>query len=208
MKLIQTTSILVLALAASAHGQVLLNTGDVFTYQFTSLPAAVTASFPVQAPAGGFSFSLSSFDASGDVLFVEMFENSTNESPVETFVTEALTDGTAIYGAWADFQGVVRFTMLAGSVTLESITFFHEVPLDAESRQLRQVTVVPVRGSGLVELRVPCTGPRPGRRWKNHGEYVSAVRKAVKQLLIEGGISKLEAEDILEAAARSNCGKK
>jgi hypothetical protein len=68
--------------------------------------------------------------------------------------------------------------------------------------------VVPPRGADLVEQFVPCTGPSSGGRWKSHGEYVSAVGNVVRELLSGGALTEQEAEDIVEAAAKSDCGKK
>lgn len=208
MKLMQAICVNLLALTLSAHAHVLLNAGDVFTYEFTSLPPPLPSPGFVEAPTGGFSIALSSFEAGSDVLFVEMFENSTNEPPLETFVAEYLADGTALEGAWEDLQGTVRFTMLSGSATLEQIVFLHFAPLDTETRDVRQLTVVPVRGAALIEQLVPCAGPRSGGQWKNQGEYRSAIGNAVQELLAAGGLSEQEAHDILQAAARSDCGKK
>ena len=67
---------------------------------------------------------------------------------------------------------------------------------------------VPVRGAALVEQLVPCPGPRSGGHWKNHGQYVSAIGNVVGELLSEGAITEQEAEDIVEAAVKSDCGKK
>jgi hypothetical protein len=203
------TSILC-ALTLSAQAQVLLKTGDVFTYQFTSLPESVPSPGTVDRPVGGFALQLSSdeFNPVNDVLLVEMFENSTNEPPLATFVAEYFTDGTAISHAWADFQGVVRFTMLSGSTTLESITFFYMVPLDTETRDVRQMTVVPARGATLVDQLVPCEGPRSGGQWRNHGEYRSAVATVVQDLLAANAINQQEAQEIVATASHSSCGKK
>ena len=66
----------------------------------------------------------------------------------------------------------------------------------------------PGRGAALVEQLVPCAGPVSGGRWKNHGQYVSAIAKVVNELRREGSITKQEAKDIFKAAAKSNCGKK
>lgn len=66
-----------------------------------------------------------------------------------------------------------------------------------------------VDGHGCsIEQLVPCAGPRPGARWKNHGEYVSAVMKLVRHFLAQGVISEREAKGIVAAAAKSNCGRR
>ena len=67
---------------------------------------------------------------------------------------------------------------------------------------------VPVRGAALIEQLVRCAARRSGNPWKNHGEYVSAVGNVVKELLSESAITEQEAEGIVEAVAKSDCGKK
>jgi uncharacterized repeat protein (TIGR03803 family) len=57
-----------------------------------------------------------------------------------------------------------------------------------------------------IEQLVPCEGPYPGVRWKNHGQYVSAVAGLVRHLVTQGVISEEEAVDIVVAAAQSDCG--
>src|ERR1044071_9283982 len=94
MKPNQIICVILLTMAGSVQAQVLLKTGDVYTYQFNSLPEGMPSPGVVDRPVGGFSFVLSAFNPATDVLFVEMFENSTNEPPIETFVAEAFTDGT------------------------------------------------------------------------------------------------------------------
>jgi hypothetical protein len=55
---------------------------------------------------------------------------------------------------------------------------------------------------------VPCTGPGPGHKWKNHGAYVAAVSEATAKFVADGLLNEEEAEAIAAAAARSDCGKK
>jgi uncharacterized repeat protein (TIGR03803 family) len=59
-----------------------------------------------------------------------------------------------------------------------------------------------------IEQFVPCEGPRPAVKWKNHGQYVTAVANLVRHLAAEGILTKAEALDIVSAAAQSGCGKK
>jgi hypothetical protein len=209
MKLIRGTFIVLCTLIASAQAQVLLQPGDVFTYTFTSLPQVVPGAGMSDVPTGAFGFTVSSFDAGTDMLFVEMFENGTNEAPLLTFVTEATSDGSSFPNAWSDFQGTVRFTMLSGSVTLESILFFHEVLLGPGTWERHQLAVVPTRGGAdLLQQRVPCAGPVSGGAWRNHGQYVSAVTRVARDLVSQGLLTKQERRSAIRDAAHSQCGKK
>jgi hypothetical protein len=61
--------------------------------------------------------------------------------------------------------------------------------------------IVNAEGCSLEQL-VPCDGP-----WKNHGQYVSAIAHASKEFVEQGLITEQQQEDIISAAARSDCGK-
>src|SRR5215204_1183926 len=89
----------IVASTVLGHSQVPLQPGDVYTYTFTNLPQLVPG--PVtETPVGGFTVHVSSFDAASDQLFVEMFENSTNEAPLVSFVQETAMDGASSMSAW------------------------------------------------------------------------------------------------------------
>ena len=208
MKLIRRSFLILCALAASAYSQVVLQPGDVFTHTFTNLPQVVPGGGFSSAPVGAFTISVSSFDAASDVLFVEMFENGTNEAPLLTFVQEAVNDGSSFTNAWADFQGTVRLTMLSGSVTLENLSFFHEVPTGPGVWERHQLTVIPTRGTSLLNQLVPCAGPLSGGTWKNHGQYVSTVAKTARDLVRQGLLTQQERSAAVQEAAHSGCGKK
>ncbi|MGC3957192.1 MAG: hypothetical protein QM813_04255 [Verrucomicrobiota bacterium] len=55
--------------------------------------------------------------------------------------------------------------------------------------------------------QVPCEGPAPGKKWKNHGAYVSAVSKVVQTYLVANIIAPEEADQIMSLAGSSDCGK-
>jgi hypothetical protein len=67
--------------------------------------------------------------------------------------------------------------------------------------------VVNAQGCSINQL-VPCSGPRSGGRWRNHGKYVSRIARVSKQFVRAGLISARERGQIVSAAARSRCGKK
>jgi hypothetical protein len=67
--------------------------------------------------------------------------------------------------------------------------------------------IVNEHGCSIDQL-VPCYGPASGGVWKNHGQYVSATANAVEAFLGAGRITEQEAQAVIVAAARSNCGKK
>ena len=62
---------------------------------------------------------------------------------------------------------------------------------------------VAVNSTGCsIEQLVPCDGP-----WRNHGQYVLAVARTARAFAAAGLISAEQQRDIIDAAARSNCGK-
>jgi hypothetical protein len=67
--------------------------------------------------------------------------------------------------------------------------------------------VVDATGCSIDQL-APCSGPASGGTWKNHGQYVSTVAQTVTLFAEDGLISEDQAEEIVAAAARSNCGSK
>jgi hypothetical protein len=192
--------------ALMGHSQVTLQPGDVYIYTFTNLPQVVPGPV-IDAPAGGLSVSVSSFDPATEGLLVEMFENSTSEAPLTSFTMGDVMGGTSWANAWADFQGVVRLTMVTGTATVESLTFYHDAPTGLGTTDRYQLTVVPPR-TVLLEDLVPCAGPLSGGTWKNHGQYVSTVTRTARDLVRQGLMTQAERSAAVREAARSNCGKK
>jgi len=57
-------------------------------------------------------------------------------------------------GAWTDRQGIVRFSLTQGSVTLESMSFHVETGIDMSSHNVYDLTVVPVPEPSVATLFV------------------------------------------------------
>ena len=68
-------------------------------------------------------------------------------------------------------------------------------------------TLVDAQGCSIDQL-APCAGPATGGTWKNHGHYVSAVARAANEFREERLLTKDERDDIVSAAAKTECGKK
>src|SRR4029079_3917694 len=79
-----------------------------------------------------------------DQLEFHLFEETPNDLSVAGGVAESITDGTSLPDAFADFDGGALFTMLAGSVTLEEITFLFQEPVDEINSLRHTLTVVPL----------------------------------------------------------------
>ena len=68
-------------------------------------------------------------------------------------------------------------------------------------------SIVDANGCSIDQL-APCEGPASGGAWRNHGQYVSAVARAVSELLAEGLIDQSQANAMVAAAGQSPCGSK
>ncbi len=65
--------------------------------------------------------------------------------------------------------------------------------------------IVDANGCSIDQI-APCSGPASGGRWKNHGQYVSAVAHAAAAFLAQDLISPDQADEIVSQAAQSRCG--
>jgi hypothetical protein len=65
--------------------------------------------------------------------------------------------------------------------------------------------IVDATGCSIDQI-APCSGPSSGVKWKNHGQYVSAVAHATTAFLNQGLISDAQAGEIVAQAALSDCG--
>jgi hypothetical protein len=68
-------------------------------------------------------------------------------------------------------------------------------------------SIVDTNGCSIDQL-APCAGPISGGTWKNHGQYVSTVAHVTEEFLDQGLITEEQAEEIIEQAAHSDCGRK
>jgi len=66
-------------------------------------------------------------------------------------------------------------------------------------------SVVDANGCSIDQL-APCEGPASGGTWRNHGQYVSAVARAVSEFLAQGLLDEEQADAIVSAAGQSPCG--
>src|SRR6267154_2121511 len=111
----------------SGRSDLFLNTGDVFTYEFQT----ITFDYSVLSPwfltlnvHFGYAVDGKTFDANSDVILVEAFETSTNEAPFFSgTVPSAAYEWTieSLPSHWLDLQGVLRITVVSGSVVLQTI---------------------------------------------------------------------------------------
>ena len=108
-----------------ARGQLVMNTGDVFGYEFSSLPYSGRFELNPRDP-GWDRWTFSGRFQEGTVLRVEMFGNSLHEQPLfwHEFPLIGLSAITDSYfaipatAAWADLRGAVRLTVVSGSASI------------------------------------------------------------------------------------------
>ena len=65
--------------------------------------------------------------------------------------------------------------------------------------------IVDAAGCSIDQL-VPCSGPRDGGTWGNHGQYVVSVVRTARQFMKAGLITREQNNAIVGQAAQSNCG--
>ena len=108
-----------------ADGQLLLNPGDQWTYQFDVLPRTGSTNAFLATPGGSFEFTINgSTLQDGDLLTYEMFESATNEAPIcsgNVSFGSASTRTCDVPGAWQQLHGAIRFRMISGSVTVDRV---------------------------------------------------------------------------------------
>src|SRR5262245_66659545 len=102
-----------------ARSQITLSSGQSYTYQFR-YPVTVELG-RVFIPFSQFVPGIGGFDA-GDIVRLEMFENSPNEGTFCSVLYDPQTTRNCYFqgGGWWDFQGAVRVSVLAGSIQFRS----------------------------------------------------------------------------------------
>ncbi|HXJ57252.1 MAG TPA: hypothetical protein VNU68_11360 [Verrucomicrobiae bacterium] len=120
--------------ACPSHGQYrLLQPGQSVTHHFDFLPHQGPFGDTVPTPAQGrFSFYAFQSTEPDAALRLELFENSTAETPlfVGTWNPTSGLDVPALADAWQDRQGVVRFTGLRGTTGYASFQVAVLTPVD------------------------------------------------------------------------------
>jgi hypothetical protein len=112
--------------SAAGYGQLVLNPGESWIFPFSALPKTGTVPVFTSTPSGILDFTLdNSTFQDGDILLYEMFENDTSELPIcSGTLSSAPPEKISCESdfAWQDVQGAIRLTMLAGSVTVDSVS--------------------------------------------------------------------------------------
>jgi hypothetical protein len=135
-------------LAGAGHAQLVLDAGDTWIYPFSDLPKTGSVSAFTSTPSGMFEFTLdNSTFQNGDMLLYEMFETDTSELPICSGTLTSAPAGKISCErdfAWQDLQGAIRLSMLAGSVTVDSVSLEAIVPgVSLTNNDVHSATFVP-----------------------------------------------------------------
>lgn len=112
-------------------------------------------------------------------------------------------------GQWHHYEIDITAAIEAGDFTtvvlmLEDWGGLGSIPGDAFFDNIRVVSLYDINP---ILTQVPCAGPAPGKKWKNHGAYVSTVSKVVQTYLNANIIVQEEADQIMALAGSNDCGK-
>lgn len=145
------------AFSLPVRAQLVLNAGDSWTYPFSALPKTGSVSVFTSTPGGILDFTVdSSTFQNGDMLLYEMFEDNTS-GPVICSGTLSSAPPPKISCvrdfAWQDVQGAIRLTMIAGSISVDSVTVEAIVPGPSlSSYDVYSSTFVPTPEPGTIGL--------------------------------------------------------
>jgi hypothetical protein len=149
MKMVIVSFLIAFSVCLDSFGQgLVLDAGKTWSYEFTSLPFVGPYSLTPITPLGDCYFTFSDSDANNDNISIQMFENSTNQVPLFTS-PPGITYGVAS-GAWQDLQGWVQFTVISGSVTLNSVQFDVFTPLSGPSLNHYSETIAVPEPNSLI----------------------------------------------------------
>ena len=144
-------------LCMPARGQMLLNTGESYIFNFSTLPLHNTTGYVFLGGTAAFSLDPTSLSPGYEMQF-DVFENNISETPLFSSIRSASDAfvGADLPGAWQDHQGVVRFTMLSGTATLDTIYVTAFTPMQNGGSDAYFETYVPVPEPSILALSIAC----------------------------------------------------
>lgn len=145
-------AVTVVGLSFSAQGQLLLTSGQSYTYTFTTLDKY--DEFVTGIDPRGYNFATFYSDPNlstpGQTFTVELFENNVSELPLATASGSGFVTADA-FGGWHDLQGVARVTVDPGAGTV----MFNSVLATVYRPQAGQPGFFEYYSSGLVPVPEP-----------------------------------------------------
>lgn len=184
--------------------------GDIFsaTYLDVSLPRQYVLSFdflgfPSEVENGGFIGIGAAPTSDSEQFWIGGTYPGALTAPAS--VATVLT----VDGAWhhyeIDITEIIETEGLTETLLMVEDWFnYGSVPGDAF---FDNISLVGLFDLNVILNEVPCEGPSPRMRWRNHGQYVSAVAAVATEYLDAGIITEEEAEEVVSLAAESDCGK-
>jgi YVTN family beta-propeller protein len=94
--------------------------------------------------------------------------------------------------------------LAAGQFTIENQGGVTISILDSRGQMIASLPA----GQSFTFQACPCQGPTSGGSWKNHGQYVSCMERFAQGLAKAGLISEKKRAELVNEAAKSDCGKK
>lgn len=184
--------------------------GDMFsaTYLDVSLPRQYVLSFdflgiPSGVENGGFIGIATAPTSDSEQIWIG------GTSPGALTAPASVATVLTVDGAWHHYEIDLTEIIEAEGLTetlimLEDWFNFGSVPGDAF---FDNINLVGLFDLNIILNQVPCDGPSPRVRWKNHGQYVAAVAAVANSYLNAGIITQAEADEVVSLAAQSDCGK-
>lgn len=147
---------LLLLVPVAGRAQLWLNPGDSYTYEFTNF----TLADPSQTGAGAHLYlGMSGADGTEGFL-LEIFENNTSEAPLASFPDIRFVPNPIILSdAWRDRQGVVRFTLTSGSVSIDIL--FASLVYPNGDTYLEIFDILDTDDDGVADHRDQCPNSAP-----------------------------------------------
>lgn len=151
----------------NGSSQIVLSSGDFYTYNFSSLPFIGVRANTGSIIPSGFLYvgGVSQQWEAGDTLRLELFENDILPTPLQaglvTFPLEPnLITGQGYPSAWQDLQGAIRLSSDSGTFVIDRIILEAFVPVDASrlSFNYYRSEFVPISEPSIVSLMVMAGG--------------------------------------------------
>jgi len=150
--------LMALIVCPAARGQLILNTGDTYTYQFNTLPRTGDTTLGIPSGMLGLNIPQSSLQP-GDALRFEIFEGAPVGTPVlSRTVTESSEPVERLGiadGAWQDLQGSIRLTMISGSAVLENFAILAFTPAGPGGLNQYSLSIVPEPRPSMIIIAFP-----------------------------------------------------
>jgi hypothetical protein len=157
MKRVCLVCTVLLLLPIAGRCQLWLNPGDSYTYEFRNFTLGSSA----ETNHGTKLYLGMSGADGGEGFLLEIFENSTSEAPLVTFPDiRFMPNPTLLGNAWQDRQGVVRFTITSGAVSVDIL--FATIVYPNGELYAEGFDILDTDRDGVVDHQDQCPNTAPG----------------------------------------------